>query len=132
MGGQPFVVADGAPVAGDPGQCALDHPPTGQDLEGVQVTGAIDNLQGERERGLGPGELACLAAFGPGELDLGEGLAQVPQQGPGRVAVLHAGRGDQHGQQQAQDVDGDVPLEALHLFARAVPAAGPRRPPRRP
>jgi hypothetical protein len=50
-------------VARDPGQCALDHPPTGQDLEGVQVTGAIDNLEGELERGLGPGDqLACLAA----------------------------------------------------------------------
>jgi len=82
----------------------------------VQVTGAIDDLEGELERGLGPGDqLACVPAIGPGQLDVGEGLAQVPQQGLGRVAVLHAGRGDQHGQQQAQDVDGDVPLAAVIL-----------------
>ena len=49
MGVQPSVVADGAPVARDPGQGALDHPPTGQDLEGVQVTEAIDDLEGELE-----------------------------------------------------------------------------------
>jgi hypothetical protein len=82
VGGQPFVVADGAPVARDPGQCALDHPPTGQDLEGVQVTRAIDDLEGELERGLGSGDqLARVAAVGPGQLDQGKALRRFHSRG---------------------------------------------------
>src|SRR5690348_3293152 len=37
VGGQPLVIADGAAVAGDPGQRPLHDPPAGQYLEGVQV-----------------------------------------------------------------------------------------------
>jgi hypothetical protein len=55
VGGQPLVVADGA-AAGDPGQGALDDPAAGQHLERVQVIGAPDDLKGELERGLGPGD----------------------------------------------------------------------------
>ena len=62
--------------------------------------------------------LAELVGFpritGP-EADGAEGLAQVPQQRPGPVAVLDAGRGDQNGQQQPDGVDGDVPLAAVIL-----------------
>jgi hypothetical protein len=90
-GGQPFVATDGAPVARDPGQGVLGHPLPGQDLEGVQVTGAIEDLEGELERGLGPGDqLACVVAVGPGQLDGGKGLAQGstarawPRRGPAR------------------------------------------------
>lgn len=47
----------------------------------MQVIGALNNSQGELERGHGPGnQLACVAAVGSGELDLGEGAPQVSQQ----------------------------------------------------
>jgi hypothetical protein len=79
--GQALVVTDGASAAGDPGQGALDDPTAGQHLESVQVTGAEDDLEGELERGLGPGdELAGVDAVGSGEPDRGERLPQVPQQ----------------------------------------------------
>ena len=87
----------------------------------MQVIGALDDLEGELEAGFGPGdELAGVAAVGPGQLHRGEGAAQVPQQRPGGVAVLDAGGGDQHGQQQPDRVDGDVPLAAVDLLARVV------------
>jgi hypothetical protein len=79
----------------------------------VQVIGTLHGLEGELERGPGPGdELARVAAVGPGKPDLGKRLLHVPQQRPGGVAVLDAGGGDQDGQQQARDVNGDVPLAA--------------------
>ena len=53
VGGQPFVVADGAAVAGNPGQGPLDHPPAGQDFEGVQVIGPFHDFQ--CQLGLEPG-----------------------------------------------------------------------------
>ena len=122
--GQPLVVADGAAVPGDPGQGPLDDPPAGQHLEGVQVTGTADDLDGELERAGGPGDqLAGVDTVGPGQPDRGERFAQVPQQRPSRVAVLYAGRGDQHGQQQAENAHGDVPLAAGHLLARIKPTA---------
>jgi hypothetical protein len=82
--GETFVVADGASAAGDPGQRPLDDPPAGQDLEGVQVIGPADDFQRQLrlELARGPGdELSGVAAVGPGELDRGEGAADVPQQG---------------------------------------------------
>jgi len=51
-----------------------------------------------------------------GELDLGGCLAQIPQQRLCDVAVLDAGGSDQHGQQQSDRVDGDVPLSAVDLL----------------
>ena len=125
-GGEAFVVADGPAVLADPGEGALDDPAAGQDLEGVQVRGAPDDLEGELERAGGPGdELAGVDAVGPGELDLGERLVQVPQQRPGGVAVLDAGSGDEDLQQQAHGVHGDMPLAAIHLFGVIPAAAGP-------
>src|SRR6266487_4805740 len=89
VGGQPLIVSDGAPVAGDPRQRPLHYPPAGQDLEGVQVIGAFHDLQGQPQPGLGPGDrLPGVAAVGPGELDGGERAAQVPQQRFRGVAVL--------------------------------------------
>ena len=79
VGGQPLVVADGPAVPGDPGQGALDDPAAGQHLEGVQVIVAADDLEGELERGGGPGDQFPGAdAVGPGQPDRGERLAQVP------------------------------------------------------
>ena len=124
---QAFVVADGAAAPGDPRQGPLDDPAAGQHLEGVQVIGPLDDFQRQLrlELGLGPGdELAGVSAVGPGEPDRGECFPQVPQQRPGSVAVLDAGGGDQHGQQQPDGVDSDVPLAAVDLLARVVAAAG--------
>jgi hypothetical protein len=99
VGGQPFVVPDGAPVADDPRQSSLDHPPAGQDLEGVQVIGPFHDLYPQAQPGLGSGDqLPGVAPVGPGQLDGGEGAPQVEQQWPGGVAVSHRGGGDQHRQ----------------------------------
>ena len=113
VGGQPFVVADGPAVAGDPRQRPLHHPPAGQHLKGVQVIGPSDDLKSQFRLELGPGpgdELAGVAAVGPGQPDRREGPAQVPQQRPGGVAVLDGRGGDQDGEQQAEGVDGEVAL----------------------
>src|SRR5262249_44890560 len=47
------------------------------------------------------------------------------EQGLGRVAVLHVGGEHQHGPDQAEGVDEQVPLAALDFF----PASYPRGPP---
>jgi hypothetical protein len=96
VGGQAFVVAGAAAVAGDPGQGPLDYPAAGKNGEGVQVIGSFDDLHGELEVGGGPGlQLPGVAAVGPGQADTAAGAAQVEQQWPGGIAVLGAGRGDQ-------------------------------------
>jgi len=44
-------------------------------------------------------QLPGVAGIGPDQPDARETSVQGPQQGSGAVAVLHAGAGDQHGQQ---------------------------------
>src|SRR5215469_1387281 len=89
VGGEAFVVACAAAVAGDPGQGPLDHPAAGQDLEGVLVVGAFDDLDGQLEVGGRPGlEFPGVDAVGPGVADAAAGPVQVEQQRPGGVAVL--------------------------------------------
>ena len=56
MSGQPLVISDSPPTAGNTGQRGLYYPPARQDLEGVQVMGAPDDFQREFERGLGLGD----------------------------------------------------------------------------
>jgi GNAT superfamily N-acetyltransferase len=63
VGGQAFVVAGAAAVAGDPCQDALDHPAAGQHLEGVGALGPFDDLHVQLQPLLRPGqELAGVAA----------------------------------------------------------------------
>ena len=117
MGGEAFVVAGAAPVAGDPGQSPLDHPPARQDGEGVQVIGPFDDLDGQFQPSRCPGQqLAGVAAVGPGAADAAPAALEVPQQRPGGITVLGAGGSDQDLQQQARSVDGDVAFAAVDLM----------------
>jgi len=109
-------------VLADPGERPLHHPPAGQYLKGVRVAPG-DDLQGHLQ-GRGPaGQLAGVDRVGPDQPDAAAGAVQVPQQRPGRVAVLDGGGGDQHGQHPAQRVHRDVPFPAVDLLG-VIPAPG--------
>ena len=109
----------------DPGECPFHDPAAGQHLEGVRLA-AGDDAQGHLHAG-GPGaQLAGIDGIGPDQADVAGGAVQVPQQRPGRVAVLDGGGRDHHSQQQAQRIHRDVPFPAVHLFRVIPPAAGPR------
>jgi hypothetical protein len=123
-GRQLFVVADGAAVLADPGEGPLDHPAARQDGEGVQVIGPADDLQRDAQGGSPGGEpVRLVTGVGPGQPDARAGAAQIPQQRAGGVAVLHAGGGDDHIEQQPRGVHGDVPLAAVDLLG-GIPAPG--------
>ena len=120
-GGQVLVVADGAAVFADPGEGPFDDPAAGQDLEDVPVTLGHD-LDGDLHGGGPGGQLAGgVSGIGPDQDDFGAGAVQVPQQGPGAVAVLDGCGGDDHGQEQAAGVYGDGPFTAVD-FLGVVPA----------
>jgi len=121
-GGQVLIVADGAAVLADPGECPLYHPAAGQDLKDVLLAPG-DDLHGDLQ-GRGPdGELAGVGGIGPDQPDAAAGAVQVPQQRPGAVAVLDGRGGDHHGQDQAHRIHGDVPLAAVDLLG-VIPAPG--------
>jgi hypothetical protein len=52
---EPFVVADGAPGAGDPGEGPLSHPAAAQPHEGVRG-GAFDHFHGQLQACRRPGQ----------------------------------------------------------------------------
>jgi len=113
-GGQVLVVAGGAAVLADPGEGPFHDPAAGQDGEGVQVIGPADDLQGDAQGGSPGGEpVRLVAGVGPGQPHPRAGAAQVPQQRAGGVAVLHAGGGDDHIEQQPGGVYRDVALAAV-------------------
>ena len=96
VGGQAFVVAGAAAVAGDPGEGALDHPAAGQHLEGVRALGAFDDLHVQVQPSARPGqELAGVTGVGPGVADAAAGTLEVEQQRPGGVTVLDRGGSDE-------------------------------------
>jgi hypothetical protein len=122
-GREALLVAGGAAVLADPGEGPLYHPAARQDLEGVPVA-LGDNLHGHLQGG-GPGRQLAggVSGIGPDQADPPAGTAEVPQQRPGRVAVLDGGGGDHHDQQRARSIHGDVPLGPLNLLG-VIPAPG--------
>jgi hypothetical protein len=69
MGGQPFVVADGAAIPAEPGEGPLDHPAARQDLEGVRQAPA-DQLDAQAQGGRRPAEQpALIGGIGPHQPD---------------------------------------------------------------
>ena len=89
-GGQALVVADGAAVLADPGERPLYHPPPGQ------YSNACGLRLGTICRVIFMAAAQVLSlpvnGVGPDQADAAAGAVQVPQQRPGRVAVLD-GRG---------------------------------------
>src|SRR5215470_5360605 len=109
-GGQVLVVAGGAAVLADPGEGPFHDPAARQNLKGVPVALGDDLYSDLHGRGPGGEPGGGVSGVGPDQQDLAASAMQVPQQRPGGVAVLDAGGGDHHGQDQAQGVHGDVPL----------------------
>lgn len=85
--------------------------------------GLLHNLEGDPQPA--PGELHALAgvaAVGPHPCDRGHLHPGPVQHESTAVAVLQAGRGDQHHHQQPGRVDDHMSLAPIDLLARVVPA----------
>jgi hypothetical protein len=124
-GGQPFVVAAQPAAAHDPAQRAFDHPAAGQDREALLVGGFLDDLDGHPQDLAGVGDQSAgVAAVGEHRGDRRHGEPQ-PLEHPGAaVAVLHAGGGDQHHQQQPEGVGHDVTFPPVDPFPGVIAATG--------
>jgi hypothetical protein len=72
---------------------------------------------------------ALIACVADDALDKGKAPPGLPQQGLCAVTVLHAGRDDADGQQQAERIGQDVALAANHLLAGIVAGRVERSPP---
>ncbi len=70
-----------------------------------------------------------IACVGNDALDKGKTPSSLPQQRLGPVSILHAGRMDTDGQEQAQRVGQDVALAAQDLLARVIAGRVKRGPP---
>jgi len=122
-----FLVILGQPlVAGEPSQRPFDDPALRQDDEPGGVGRALDDLQDPAGQGGGPGDQrARVALVGPDPLQARKDALQLSEHQLRPVAILNARTVDDHHQQQAQRVYGDMPLAALDLLAGVVTIAPP-------
>ena len=124
------LVVSGQPAAAaDPGEGSLDYPALREDDEAVPIA-AADDLQFP-EPSAGDGRLHLLplvARIADDALDKREGSARLAQERLCAVAILHAGRMDVNGKQQAERVGQDVALAANDLLTGIVPGRVERSP----
>jgi hypothetical protein len=126
MGGQALIVADGAAMLADPGKRPLHQPAARQHLEGRLARALPHDLHHQVQHARRPrDQLAGIPGIGPHQPDAAIGHPQPPQQPAGSVAVLDAGGGHLHHQQQPKGVYRQVAFAAIDLLAGIPPAAGP-------
>jgi hypothetical protein len=127
-----LVIAGKPTTAANPSQRPLNTPPLWQHHEAVPVTAAHD-LQfpnaGSRDNGLHL--LPLIARICDDALHKRKAAARLPQQRLGPVPVLHMGRMNRDGQQEAKRVGQDVALATKDLLARIKAGRVERRPPLR-
>src|SRR3954454_9077414 len=110
-----------APIAAQPREGSLHHPPAWQDGEAAGAGLAGDDLEPQTPLRGGTGRgLAPVAAVGEDQPGPGEAPAQPAADQRRPVAILDAGGVDHDDQQQAESVDQDVPLAPVHLLAGIV------------
>ena len=112
-----------SPALGDPRECALHYPASGQNLKRALARGLANDLHDDPRGGLGPfHQLAGIPAVGPHQADRRERLAHRVEHRTGAVAVLDARGRDEHDQQQPDRVDDHMTLAAIDLLARVIAA----------
>jgi hypothetical protein len=112
-----LVLAGEASAAVHPGESRLDDPATRLgDKAALEIDPADDLDREPQDPAHGLHDAAGVALVGPQMAEpgaAGGGSAEQPGQ---RRPILHAGRGDQHGHQQAQGVHDDVAFDAVDLL----------------
>jgi len=125
-GGERFVVFAHSPVSPDPPEGALDDPPSGKHREADDVIASLYNLQHPTAYGLRPfDEFTRIPSVCPNELQSRVLPTEFAKHELGTVAILNVGSMDDHGQDQAQGIDDQVPLAPLDFLARVVPSRPP-------
>ena len=126
-----FEVFAQSPASVDPSDGPFHHPAPGQNLEALLILGLLHNLDFPGRSGDGLGQLrAAIGAVGE----------DCPQQGKpppgalikhqnGAVAVLHVGRVDHGGEDQAKGIDQEMALLAFDLLTRIIAWRVDRDPP---
>jgi len=120
-GGELFVVAREATVLDDPGESALDDPPTAEHLEALSAWLPAHNLDDDMGLVLGPfHQPAGVSAIGESVFDEGVAGTGGLQHGLAAIAILDASGMDLDREQPAVGVGQDMALAPLDLLARVV------------
>ena len=124
--GERLVVLAQSAVAAEPRERAFHNPTLGQDDESGAVAQTLDDRHRPAAKLSRPvDQLSGVTPVGPGDFEPGEEAAKLAKHELGSIAVLDVGGVHDDGQDQAEDVDHDVPLAALDFLARVVPAVPP-------
>ncbi len=119
-----FVVAGRAPVVHEPARGPLSRPPAWRNGETPGGGVATDDVHIDAEGGCVFDEMSTVPAVDPGLAKGGMLDSDLLDEGLTGDRVLHARRGDQHLQEQADRVDHAAPLPPHDLLSRVDVLAG--------
>jgi len=123
--GQRFIILAESTVLAEPAEGALDDPTLGKHDELAHLR-ALHNLDHTPIHLLGYiHERASVAAIGPDQLDPTEAADHFCKHQLPAVAVLNISTMDDHGQDQPERVNDNMPLSAGDFLARVITVGPP-------
>ena len=125
-GCQHFVVLAQSSVSTKPAEGPLHHPSSGQHHETHDIIAALDNLQHPAAYALRPiDQFPRVAAIRPDQFQSRVQAPQLAEDEFGSVSVLNVRSMNGDRQDQAEDVNNNMPLATVDLLARVVPSRPP-------
>jgi len=121
-----LIVLCQSPVSPEPSKGSFDDPSFGQDGKSFNVVAALDDFQRTTQSLFCPfNQLAGIAAVRPNEREAAKALAQVFKDQLGSVAILNGGLVDDHGDNEPEGVNDNVPLSSVNFLSGIVSAKPP-------
>jgi len=118
---QPFIIFAQAAGLIEPAECAFDHPPARQQDKAFGPFRPQRDTQ-DKAHTLGDprDQLPTIRAIDPDQAQLFAGPSKLSKEEPGSCWIGDRGRRHDHGHEQPQGIDQNMPFASFHLFAAVI------------
>src|SRR5207249_916017 len=105
----------------EPGQRPFGHPPPWEQYKAFPAVWTKGHTQNQPHMLGDPlDQLPTIGAMDPEQVQLFAGPTEPSEEEPGASRIRHRGGGDEHGHEQPQGIDQEVPFASFDLFSTVV------------